>query len=139
MTNPLSFQTATVTSNEKASIGTLFDLASFCLDTLRAAPTGTASSVTLLISTPLPPYTSARMSQIAQQTLETTQVLIATQLGLWLYKPVASNRANTAMRREIVGELKGDLLSVLDKKVNKGVEGEIVKLLREFVVRNIVE
>lgn len=79
------------------------------------------------------------MSQIAQQTLETTLVLIATQLGLWLYKPVVSNRANTAMRREIVGELKGDLLSVLDKKVNKGVEGEIVKLLREFVLGNIVE
>lgn len=91
------------------------------------------------------------MSHTAQQTLESTLILIATQLALWLHKSdLIPSRSSIAMRREIVGELRGDLLSVLEKGIEKVkpsakglggkvVEGELIKLLKLFVSKNIVE
>ncbi|KAK4051932.1 hypothetical protein OIV83_002637 [Microbotryomycetes sp. JL201] len=135
--------TATVTSREKASIGTLFDLASFCQDTLRAAHStsssttmtaklSTTQSPTLSSITPLLPYSPETMMRCASQTLESLLMLASTQLGLWLCReaPTSSasesigspnmsssdqRRATTLMKREITGELAGDLISLLEK------------------------
>ncbi|KAI5479662.1 nucleoporin [Pseudohyphozyma bogoriensis] len=122
---------ATVTSSEKASIGTLFDLATFCLDTLRAPPSTTPAPAAASSPTyPLLPYTKELLSQNAEQTLEGTLLLAATQLGLWLYRsePVPS-RATAVVRREITTELASDLLSVVDRTLNVG-KGDKKKSVR---------
>ena len=128
-------QTATVTLNEKASIGTLFDLCSFCLDTIRLPPTPTVAASTT--SPPLPPDSSDAMSALAQQTLEASLLLSTTQLGLFL--ALASTSATA--RREITGEIASDLAGLLDKASGRGViekggkKGEVsalIQLLRLF-------
>ena len=130
-------QTATVTLNEKASIGTLFDLCSFCLDTLRLPPTPAPAAPT--ISPPLPPFSSEAMSALAQQTLEASLLLSTTQLGLFL----ALSSTSATARREITGEIASDLAGLLDKATGKGVEkgakkGEasaLIQLLKLFAAQ----
>lgn len=138
----LVLQSAAVTTNEIASIGTIFDLASFCLDTTRKPSTLAISPPTSLPYTPLPPYSTERMTLLTQHTLEASLLLAATQLGLWLVKPeITIGRGSAAMKREIVGELKGDLLSVLNKVGGEGTKGstELFRILKGFVHRCIVE
>ncbi|KAM0788291.1 hypothetical protein ACM66B_001436 [Microbotryomycetes sp. NB124-2] len=146
--------TATVTAREKASVGTLFDLASFCQDTLRAsssnsialkslAPEFQTSTVSTIF--PLVPYSVEAMTRGASQTLENLLMLASTQLGLWLCREASTTssssgtessefastvgspkattttndqrRATSLMKREITGELAGDLISLLDKSI----------------------
>lgn len=64
------------------------------------------------------------MQQDLTQILESVCVLCATQLALWLSRdaPATTNasaaerrRATALMRREITGEMAGDLVSMIDK------------------------
>ncbi|KAK4058282.1 hypothetical protein OIO90_000439 [Microbotryomycetes sp. JL221] len=99
--------TATVNAHEKASIGTLFDLASFCQDTLRAASTSSktesaSKSNPVALKQPslsqitcLVPYTTEKMTITAAQTLESLLVLTTTQLGLWLCRDALPNSATS--------------------------------------------
>lgn len=118
-----------MTSTEKASIGTLFDLTSFCLDTLRAAtpPLVAAAgppSTSLSTTSPLLPYSSTLLNQNAAQTLETVLLLATTQLALYLFRPDSlPTRASQLLRREIQGELASDLATTVDKAANLGSGG----------------
>ncbi|KDE07549.1 hypothetical protein MVLG_02220 [Microbotryum lychnidis-dioicae p1A1 Lamole] len=147
--------TATVSSNEKASIGTLFDLASFCLDTLRQSPPAASSTTSTSSITPLMPYFWRTMQSSTAQTLEGVLLLSTSQLALWLSKPDPSpTRASIAMRREISGELATDLGGILDRagarststlggvkgaKEGAGTSGEMMKVLKMFVVARLLE
>lgn len=146
LTDLVPSQKATVTSNERASIGTLFDLASFSLDILRQPSTPLPPPAT---TSPLPPYSSETMSTTVQQTLEATLLLAATQLALWLQR-IEPTRAGGLMRREITGELAGDLLSTLERTANlggkgekgkkdKGLSMELVGVLKGFLKEQVVE
>ncbi|GAA5867257.1 hypothetical protein JCM3774_002390 [Rhodotorula dairenensis] len=72
--------TATVTSSEPASLGTLFDLISYCLDTLRSPPlpTPTTTATTTAAGT----VTSLDVASVCSETLESTAVLAVSQLLL---------------------------------------------------------
>ncbi|SCV71090.1 BQ2448_2678 [Microbotryum intermedium] len=150
--------TATVSSNEKASIGTLFDLASFCLDSLRQSPPTASTTPTRAITsaiTPLIPFSWRAMQSSTSQALEGVLLLSTSQLALWLSKPDPSpTRASIAMRREISGELATDLGGILDRAGAKstsalgGVKGakegaatsaEMMKVLKMFVIGRLAE
>ncbi|GAA5936020.1 hypothetical protein JCM1841_002719 [Sporobolomyces salmonicolor] len=78
--------TATVTSTEKASLGTLFDLVSYCIDTLRSAPTAVPTPTTPSPSSTfptLPLFSPAIFRTVCSETLEATLLLSATQIGLY--------------------------------------------------------
>ncbi|GAA5873343.1 hypothetical protein JCM1840_000031 [Sporobolomyces johnsonii] len=78
--------TATVTSTEKASLGTLFDLVSYCIDTLRSPSTVAATPTTPSPSSAfptLPLFSPAALRSVCSETLEATLLLSATQLGLY--------------------------------------------------------
>lgn len=154
-----------MTLDEKASVGTLFDLASFCLDTLRQpiSPPLVVSPTTSAFVAPLPAYSAEDMSTTSRHTLEGILLLASTQLVLWLYNPDPTpSRSSTAMRREITGELVVDLVSTLDRTANLGkvVErtkkrgaadpgspkkgaggpsGRLLEVLKEFLNDKVVE
>lgn len=112
--------TATVTPDEKASVGTLFDLVSFCTDTLRVPLPAAGAVPPASPSPPGPaapaPYSAAALHAVARGTLEGTLLLAAAQLGLWAAHPDAQGGARqaAAVRKE-VAELASDLGGVLDR------------------------
>ncbi|KAM0755748.1 hypothetical protein T439DRAFT_320460 [Meredithblackwellia eburnea MCA 4105] len=124
------FPTSAVTLGDKATIGTLFDIASYCLDTLRQ-PLKSAVGPTPppIASSPILPYSAGLLAQNSSQALEGVLTLATTQLALWLQKPdgpatgrlgASSTKTTALMRREITGELTGDLVSLVDKALGLG-------------------
>ncbi|GAA5852521.1 hypothetical protein JCM8547_002528 [Rhodosporidiobolus lusitaniae] len=107
--------TATVTATEKASLGTLFDLCSYTIDTLRSTSSSTTSPPALPSSSPfptLPPPSPAALRAACAETLETSLLLCATQLAL--HAKAAGQGAGQAGGRTLQ-ELGSEVVDLVDK------------------------
>ncbi|KAK4705494.1 hypothetical protein P7C70_g693, partial [Phenoliferia sp. Uapishka_3] len=116
-----------------ANIGTLFDLASFCVDLLQPAPPRAAALTKVPppnppLSTPLLRYDQKLITANAKQTLEEVLLLVATQLALWVY------RSDPDQRRQITRNLVVDLSGWLDKAP---LDPKFKAALRGFVARRL--
>ncbi|KPV76212.1 uncharacterized protein RHOBADRAFT_52251 [Rhodotorula graminis WP1] len=103
--------TATVTAGDKASLGTLFDLSTFCIDALRSPPT-TSPAPSLPSSSPfpsLPPASQPVLRAACAETLEACLLLSATQLALHAQQQGGASRA--------LHELGGEVVELVDKAV----------------------
>ncbi|GAA6000131.1 uncharacterized protein JCM10292_003997 [Rhodotorula paludigena] len=115
--------TATVTSTDKASLGTLFDLCSFCIDTLRA-PASSASPASLPSPSPFPTLPSpsqAALRDACAETLEASLLLSATQLALYTQQPQTQQRGSGFART--LHELGSEFGDIVDKAVALAVPG----------------
>ncbi|BGP46895.1 hypothetical protein JCM10450v2_002746 [Rhodotorula kratochvilovae] len=109
--------TATVTSGDKASLGTLFDLSSYCIDTLRA-PVSASSAPSLPSPSPFPTLPSASQPALraaCAETLEACLLLSATQLALHAQQQGGASRA--------LHELGGEVGELVDKAAALSVPG----------------
>ncbi|GAA5910922.1 hypothetical protein JCM8208_006688 [Rhodotorula glutinis] len=109
--------TATVTAGDKASLGTLFDLSTFCIDTLRS-PTPSSPSPSLPSPSPfptLPPASQPVLRAACAETLEACLLLSATQLALHAQHQGGASRA--------LHELGGEVVELVDKAVALSVPG----------------
>ncbi|GAA5828279.1 hypothetical protein JCM11251_006180, partial [Rhodosporidiobolus azoricus] len=101
--------TATVTATDPASLGTLFDLSSYCIDVLRSSNVPTPPAIPT--PSPFPSLGSSAPTALraaCTETLEVSLLLSATQLGL---HAKASGGANA----RTLNELGSDLAELLDK------------------------
>lgn len=118
---------------EPATIGTLWELSSICLDVIQQLQSHTQSNTSKrkgndLLHPPIPlqPFSIEKTIKSATFTLETTLVLATSQMGYWLYRgpPSVIGDANLAseIHREIPGDLSTDLLDLI-RKVPGGCGG----------------
>ncbi|GAA5840892.1 hypothetical protein JCM9279_001252 [Rhodotorula babjevae] len=132
--------TATVTAGDKASLGTLFDLSTFCIDTLRSPPPSSpAPSLTSPASSPsspspfptLPAASQPVLRAACAETLEACLLLSATQLALRAQQQGGATRA--------LHELGGEVVELVDKAVSLSVKGDERnrKLMLEVVRRKL--
>ncbi|GAA5946680.1 hypothetical protein JCM3765_000347 [Sporobolomyces pararoseus] len=137
--------TATVTSGDKSSIGTLLDLVSHCTDLLNESPTSSTSSPpspSISSTFPsLPLYSSTNLRASATETIEASLLLATTQVGL--YGKVGAGpqqgQQGAAFARTL-GELGTDLTESIDKAISaadggtKGTEkGWLLQLLKNKI------
>ncbi|GAA6057523.1 hypothetical protein JCM3770_000566 [Rhodotorula araucariae] len=109
--------TATVTAGDKASLGTLFDLSSYCIDALRAPVSGSPTPI-LPSPSPFPTLPSASQPVLraaCAETLEACLLLSATQLALHAQQQGGASRA--------VHELGGEVGELVDKAAALSVPG----------------
>ncbi|GAA5969808.1 hypothetical protein JCM11641_008047 [Rhodosporidiobolus odoratus] len=112
--------TATVTASEKASLGTLFDLSSYCIDTLRSTSTATPPSFPSPSPFPsLPQPSSAVLRVTCAETLEACLLLSAAQLGLHA-KASASGQGSATSTRTL-NELGSETVDLVDKAIGTSV------------------
>lgn len=110
---PLQLQTATVTASEKSSLGTLFDLCSYSIDTLRSTASSPSSSPSFPSPSPFPTLPQPSHSELRSacaETLETSLLLAATQLALH----AKAGQGGASLARTL-GELGSDLVELVDK------------------------
>ncbi|GAA6058665.1 hypothetical protein JCM10212_004076 [Sporobolomyces blumeae] len=112
--------TATVTPTDKASVGTLLDLVSFCIDSLRSPPFDVKTPPTFAATfQTLPDPTSASLRAACSEALEATAVLAATQLGL--YRKIGAGpqpgEKGSAFARTL-SELATEVLESVDKAIS---------------------
>lgn len=106
-----------MTAGDKASLGTLFDLSTFCIDTLRSPP---ASSPAPSLPSPspfptLPPASQPVLRAACAETLEACLLLSATQLALHAQQQGGASRA--------LHELGGEVVELVDKAAGLNVPG----------------
>ncbi|GAA5904406.1 hypothetical protein JCM6882_008902 [Rhodosporidiobolus microsporus] len=109
--------TATVTATDRASLGTLFDLSSYCIDTLRSSSSSTTAFASLPSPSPfpsLPPSALSALRAACAETLEASLLLSATQLGLHA-------KANGGANARTLNELGSDLTELVDKAAGTSV------------------
>ncbi|GAA6014140.1 hypothetical protein JCM10207_006110 [Rhodosporidiobolus poonsookiae] len=109
--------TATVTASEKASLGTLFDLVSYGIDTLRTSSTPTPPALPSPSPFPsLPQPSPAALRTACAETLEASLLLSATQLALH-----AQAGQGGAAQARTLNELGSDLVDLVDKAAGTSV------------------
>ncbi|GAA6027884.1 hypothetical protein JCM8097_001764 [Rhodosporidiobolus ruineniae] len=111
--------TATVTASEKASLGTLFDLSSYCIDTLRSSTTSTAPPA-LPSPSPFPSLTAsspAALRSACAETLEASLLLSATQLAL---HATTAGKGGASLARTL-SELGSETVDLVDKAAGTAV------------------
>jgi nuclear pore complex protein Nup188 len=112
-------QTATVTASEKSSLGTLFDLCSYSIDTLRSSASSSTSPPPFPSPSPfpsLPPTSPVALRSACAETLETSLLLASTQLALH----AKSNHGGAALARTL-GELGSEVVELVDKAAGTAV------------------
>lgn len=138
-------QTATVTSGDKSSIGTLLDLVSHCTDLLNESPASSTDSQptpTIFSTFPsLPLYSSKNLRITATETIEASLLLATTQVGLYgkIGAGPQQGQRGAAFARTL-GELGTDLTESIDKAIsctdggNKvGEKGWLLQLLKNKI------
>lgn len=112
-------QTATVTASDKASLGTLFDLCSYCIDTLRSTSSTTAPSLPSPSPFPtLPTPSPATLRTVCAEMLEASLLLSTTQLNLH-----ARQGGQGSGFARTLGELGSETVEIVDKAVGLTVPG----------------
>ena len=116
--------------NEMASIGTLLDLASYCIDSLKSS--------------------DDRKKKLAKSALEATLVLTATQMAMWAKSSdcetdnISGKRSSlgvsNTLKRDISGALSEDFNAIVDR--SKGVlsasERKLPVIIGSFMDRVVV-
>ncbi|KAK4331772.1 nucleoporin [Rhodotorula toruloides] len=111
--------TATVTASDKASLGTLFDLCSYCIDTLRSTTSTAAPSLPSPSPFPtLSPPSQASLRNVCSEMLEASLLLATTQLGLH----ARQGGQGTGFVRTL-GELGSETAEIVDKALGLTVPG----------------
>ncbi|BGP14773.1 hypothetical protein JCM10213_004289 [Rhodosporidiobolus nylandii] len=114
--------TATVTASEKSSLGTLFDLSSFCIDTLRTSSTA-ASPPAFPCPSPFPslsPPSPTALRTACAEILEASLLLSATQLGL--HAKATAGHASASLVRTL-NELGQETREIADKAAGTSAAG----------------
>ncbi|BGP30898.1 hypothetical protein JCM10296v2_002658 [Rhodotorula toruloides] len=111
--------TATVTASDKASLGTLFDLCSYCIDTLRSTTSTAAPSLPSPSPFPtLPTPSQAALRIVCSEMLEASLLLATTQLGLQ-----ARQGGQGSGFARTLGELGSETAEIVDKALGLAVPG----------------
>ncbi|BGP61149.1 hypothetical protein NBRC10512v2_002466 [Rhodotorula toruloides] len=116
--------TATVTASDKASLGTLFDLCSYCIDTLRSTTSTAAPSLPSPSPFPtLPRPLQAALRTVCSEMLEASLLLATTQLGLH-----ARQGGQGSGFARTLGELGSETAEIVDKAMGlTGPEADAAK------------
>lgn len=112
---------------DKASLGTLFDLSTYCIDTLRSPPPTTSAAPSLPSPSPfptLPPASQPVLRAACAETLEACLLLAATQLALHAQQqqPGGGGGGGGASSRAL-HELGGEVVELVDKALALNAPG----------------
>lgn len=141
-------QSPNVSLEEPANIGTLFDLARFCVDAIRhVKPTSTDSTTAAGRTGPLPTYSANAFSDVAKYTQETTLLFMSTQIALIVQQQDfaavgGSSKDRSAQRaRRDLKELASDLVEEFLEKpqgssAREGEQEKFVAVIKAFILRS---